>query len=158
MYCGKCGNKLIDGDNFCRNCGFEINTENNDNIYMENNNMKWYNFYTYFSLPLFIIICIYSIIIDLEEIEVITLLSSLVWLVFYGVIFAFLLFKKKIGYYCNFVLLIVTPISFFILSISQLSYEDIFYKIGYILAYMIPSTTWTILNCIYFKKRKELFN
>lgn len=39
MYCGKCGNKIIDGDSFCRNCGAKVdNKSDSSNISNGTNN------------------------------------------------------------------------------------------------------------------------
>ena len=36
MYCGKCGNKIIDGDSFCRNCGAKVDSNTDVKIQDEN--------------------------------------------------------------------------------------------------------------------------
>lgn len=36
MYCGKCGNKIIENDSFCRNCGAKI--DGNEDVKLQDNN------------------------------------------------------------------------------------------------------------------------
>lgn len=162
MYCGKCGNKIIDGDSFCRNCGFNISIENYTTTSTEYTsdidiNMKWYNFYTYFLLPFSLIVNIFLILGSYDYINFLLLLS-LIWFVYLGITFAFLLFKKKIGYYLNIALIISNPIIVYCLNIINLAYEDIAYGIAYTIGFMIFALPWSILNLLYFKKRKILFH
>ena len=46
MYCGKCGTKIINNDNFCRNCGAKVDNATDDNNIKNNNTVIDENNYT----------------------------------------------------------------------------------------------------------------
>lgn len=158
MYCGKCGNEIMNNDSFCTKCGKKISSF--DNIKINNESiigMKWYNFYTYFILPLIIFINMFAILPSTGSITAFNLIFTLLWVIYIGITFALLLFKKKIGYYFNLAYLLITPITTFFSNISGLENESISYITGYIIGSGIPIAIWTIPNIVYFKKRKDLF-
>lgn len=156
MYCGKCGNEIINNDIFCTKCGNKINSY--DNIKINNDlSMKWYNFYTYFILPFMMFTNISILIPNIYTITPFYLIFALLQFVYIGITFALLLCKWKIGYYFNLVFLLITPITTLFFNISTLENQSISYIIGYIIGFGIPIAIWTIPNIIYFRKRKDSF-
>lgn len=155
MYCGKCGNEIINNDIFCTKCGNKINSYD---IKINNDlSMKWYNFYTYFILPFMMFTNISILIPNIYTITPFYLIFALLQFVYIGITFALLLCKWKIGYYFNLVFLLITPITTLFFNISTLENQSISYIIGYIIGFGIPIAIWTIPNIIYFRKRKDSF-
>lgn len=156
MYCGKCGNEIMNNDSFCTKCGYKIGSS--DNIKINNDlSMKWYNFYTYFILPFMMFTNISILIPNIYTITPFYLIFALLQFVYIGITFALLLCKWKIGYYFNLAYLFITPIFAFISNISTLENENIYYIIGYIIGTAIAIAIWIIPNVVYFRKRKDLF-
>lgn len=168
MFCGKCGNKLIEKDDFCRKCGTKIHSENKVDYYIEseeNLGIKWFNIYTYFFLPMFLVSFVIRITFffndNLQSFDI-SLLSYMFGLlitvletIFIVLTFLALIHKKKIGYISNFILLAFTC---FLLPYRIIILDNIFETTLWILLYsFILLLVWFYPNFIYFRKRKYLF-
>lgn len=172
MYCRKCGNKLLDDDEFCSNCGVKIiskkrsqiaeniskpqtlpeNSKRYDETINNNFSMVWYKFFMYFRLPLGIISCIgilttmnYSSF-SYDKINLGIFILSITMIVLFSLLFY--LMKKRIKYTMYFLIveLIAESASILIYGFNQ---NNIF---------CIPwAILWFVLNYIYFNKRKNIF-
>lgn len=180
MYCGKCGAKNNDDDNFCTNCGQPLSHIDNNSIPIlkkenllskdnsevtpekkDQNQSKelptaWLDFISVIWLLAGIIIIIYSAImfftdISNNELYFIDLLHG----VLLTVTFFYVKPRKKQGYYLFLISIfsnfIISIVSSFIEVSSQTTDEATF------IGKLIGALIWFIPNIIYITKRKSLF-
>lgn len=179
MYCRNCGNKILDIDNFCSKCGFQI-TDNvtysdakfNDSKISNNSRrlpMNWFKFWKYIRFPLSVIlssanIAYYLIAYDLELdlnniflflIDVTSLL--LMYITYYN----FDINNQK-GYKLLMVWLFFELFYYSFSSALRISSEMYStlreFAICFFTALVLLGLVWTLPNYMYFKKRKCCFN
>lgn len=166
MYCRKCGEKLLDTDNFCPKCGVKIVVSNDNStiIKMEDNktkeiSMNWYKIFSYFCLPL--IFFVYTITLffynfnsfSYDKIEFGVFLINIAEVFLYGITICSL-FKKSIHTFKYIVAtLVVNCLNFAGTTSIQFKNSSLYFWIFLILFILI----WFIPNYVYFNKRKNIF-
>lgn len=179
MYCRNCGNKVLDSDNFCANCGYNIekNLERNENhqYYEERQNktydinlpMNWWNFWQYIRFPLSILFSVITIVNYLPNLDInlISISAFLIDFLFFALIlvtyFYFLMQNNKYGYRIMSIYLITdsiyTSISIALENIDIVNSTLFDFAILFVIAFAIYSIVWTVPNYVYFQKRKYCF-
>lgn len=170
MYCRECGNKLFESDKFCSNCGIKINKNfleinkqmniSSDKVVSEKNNilpMNWYNFFTYFRLPLGIVLNTYTLFtynyssFVYNKIELGIFFINIALIILLVLSFYMLHKRMKNTMTCIIILLLVECLSIIGNCINS------FNVLTYIVITFITFVIWFIPNYIYFKKREDIF-
>lgn len=170
MYCRECGNKLFESDKFCSNCGIKINKNflevnkqiniSSDKVVPERNNilpMNWYNFFTYFRLPLGIVLNTYTLFtynyssFVYNKIELGIFFINIALIILLVLSFYMLHKRVKNTMTCIIILLLVECLSIIGNCIN------FFNVLTYIVITFITFVIWFIPNYIYFKKREDIF-
>ncbi len=174
MYCGKCGSKNLDEDNFCVSCGSPLNKKNldkEDNIKesnSSNNNVckkdkefmsvAWLNFITIMWLIFGVLnVTIGLTYLNIDEYEI--LISGIIYII-QGIIqvitWYYVKERQEWGYYLFVLTLIINGVgSIYNTTISNL---DTQYPESYFIGACVGALIFFIPNYIYIKKRKCLFN
>lgn len=173
MYCRKCGNKLLNSDNFCSECGTKVTDEETEVleklIHEENTPsqkeqpnlpMNWFNFWQYFRLPVGFVISILNLLFSYESMTmnffalVILLINIFLIILIGSTLYAFSL-RKRSGYYMILTLLpLQTAWNIFVSAFDTFDLTN-FYVFLILLAFF--SIVWICPNYIYFQKRKDFF-
>lgn len=182
MYCGKCGAKNSDNNNFCINCGCKLannlsdfDNYNNSPITINNNNKDfnkinnsqnkkvstiWLDFISAFwgiVGVLSIILSILNIFISYDNIEILIDILSIIC-GFIGILCLYYVHtRKKLGYYFFIYTMIINFITGILSNLPYLSNSNEYFIGGYIFGYIISLLIFFIPNYIYISKRKNLF-
>ena len=179
MYCRNCGNKLLDDDNFCVECGKKIfkdistkeTSTKKDEVIVdkvvskENLPMNWWNFICYVRFPLGFFLSLINISASLEyELDFFgkAFLAISIFLVIYMVVvFYFMAEKKKSGYKLLLIYFIVeilySAMNNILLNTQLYYWEFTEVFVTFLLVIAFFGLIWFYPNYKYFTKRKEYF-
>jgi len=164
MICNKCLEVYPDPAGTCKSCGIELEKTTKEEvqaIYKKKEQeslvagkenvpgdlpLNWFNFYTYFRLPVGVALEFFGILITGNYTDLIIMVPMAI---FVGLVILGLHRRRLWGLRLNWLLLIMEAFSFPLRVHTIIPYDGMF---------IIAVILWVVPNVIYFEKRRDLFS